>query len=408
MSRQDIEGIRPLRMPACSLDRFGRIALALLLSWIITGCDSPDRFAVETLHVQRVGWDTLDVSAHFVQRVSSGNTASVTPDTEVVTVFDAVFDTLYAGPPGRIHIPDSDLGNEERLLLELCASLDAWSTCDQRHFSASPKRVRPEFEVTFPLDTIHGYERALIATDIDLERKAHGSEEWQPLRPGKRRPIYVQARIEGSSGASLRLPIERSMQRFILPRYDGYNDFRYAIQSSMLDTDSATVVFDLYVPLSRQAQPVSSRRFVLRSKTASEREAEMRTLVERAGAQVLDQLETNREVERAFVFVNEWSYRALDRVYRATFELHWQAGRQAEWSDLSGEMQVRSDGDLGTFTLTRASEEAAERWVQQIGQSVVALGHLFPEQQMVPPAEGRPQDESSSESKSSEEAPREF
>jgi hypothetical protein len=39
---------------------------------------------------------------------------------------------------------------------------------------------------------------------------------------------------------------------------------------------------------------------------------------------------------------------------------------------------------------------------------VVALGHLFPEQQMVPPAEGRPQDESSSESKSSEEAPREF
>ncbi|NBW94124.1 MAG: hypothetical protein EBR20_07165 [Bacteroidetes bacterium] len=134
MSRQDIEGIRPLRMPACPPDRFGRIALALLLSWIISGCDTPDRFAVETLRVQRVGWDTLDVSAHFVQRVSSGNTASVTPDTEMVTVFDAVFDTLYAGPPGRIHIPDSDLGNEERLLLELCASLDAWSTCDQRHF----------------------------------------------------------------------------------------------------------------------------------------------------------------------------------------------------------------------------------------------------------------------------------
>jgi len=113
----------------------------------------------------------------------------------------------------------------------------------------------------------------------------------------------------------------------------------------------------------------------------------MEALVERAGGQVLDALEGFFGIRRAYVFINDWSYTSLDRLYRAEFELHWQAGLRGSWSDLTGEMQVRSDGELGTVTLIRASERAEENWEQRIGQTVFELDHLYPEQQILPPEE---------------------
>ena len=369
-------------------NRYGTVLLALFL-WAVTlsgaGCGSPDRFAVESLRIQRIGWDSLDVSVRFMQRSAVGGSAAVAPDLVNVTVFDERFDTLYAGPPGRVAIHDADLGNEERLLLEVCGLLGSLSSCDQEYLSASPKRALSDFEVTFPMDSTHGYERALITTGIALERKVFGRQGWEPFEPTSRYQRYVEAWVAGSPEAKLRLSIQRSVQRFILPRYNGYRDFRYAIQSSMLDTDSATVHFDLFVELANESLPVQSRQFVLRNKSSSEREAEMRTLVERAGQQILDRLERFPGVQRAYVFINDWSYTALDRVYKTEFELHWQAGFRGVWSDLTGEMQVRSDGELGTFTLIRASERATERWDEQVRTQVLELVHLFPDKQILPP-----------------------
>lgn len=365
----------------------GVLVAGCALLFGLAGCGSPDRFAVGSLNVERAGWDTLDVSASFVRNTAMGGTTPVVPDLVSVTLFDEAYDTLYAGPLGRIALFDENLGNEERLLLEVCGVLGTGTTCQQESLAASPKRALSDFEVTFPQDSTNGYERALIESRVLLERQVYGADGWERFEPTGRREIFVETWVDASPEARLRLPISRRVQRFILPRYSGYRDFRYAIQSSMLDTDSAAVHFDLYIRLSRQALPVDSRLIVLRQKSSSEREAEMQALVERAGGQVLEALEGFFGIRRAYVFINDWSYTALDRVYRAEFELHWQAGLRGAWSDLTGEMQVRSDGELGTFTLLRASERATERWEQRVGQPVFELDHLFPEQQVLPPGE---------------------
>lgn len=374
------------------LGRFATILLGCVVLAGSAGCGSPDRFAVGDLQVERIGWDTLDVSARFVRSTTMGGSASVVPDLVSVTLFDEAYDTLYAGPLGRFALYDENLGNEERLLLEVCGVLGTDTSCQQESLAASPKRALSDFEVTFPQDSTNGYERALIESRVLLERRIHDADGWERFEPGGRREVFVETWVDASPEVKIRLPVSRRVQRFILPRYSGYRDFRYAIQSSMLDTDSAAVHFDLYIRLSREALPVDTRQVVLRQKSSSEREAEMQALVERAGGQVLDALEGFFGIRRAYVFINDWSYTALDRVYRAEFELHWQAGLRGAWSDLTGEMQVRSDGELGTFTLIRASERATERWEQRVGQPVFELDHLFPEQQVLPPDQ---EDESS-------------
>lgn len=357
----------------------------LFLILVSAGCGSADRFAVEELSVERAGWDTLDVAARFTKSGRMGGVSTVVPDLVSVTLFDEVYDTLFTGPLGRFPVFDENLGNEERLLLEVCGYLGRHMTCQQESLSASPKRARADYDVTFPQDSTNGYERAFIESRVLLERRIHGEEGWERFEPSGRREVFVETWVDRSPEAKMRLPVSRREQRFILPRFAGYRDFRYAIQSSMLDVDSAAVHFDLFVRLSRDALPVESRQIVLRQKSSTEREAEMESLVERAGGQVLDVVEGFFGIRRAYVFINDWSYTSLDRLYRAEFELHWQAGLRGSWSDLTGEMQVRSDGELGTFTLIRASERAEERWEQRIGKPVLELEHLYPEQQILPP-----------------------
>ncbi len=352
---------------------------------MISGCGSPDRFAVEDLAVERIGWDTLDVAARFTEAGRVRGISDVIPDLINVTLFDESYDTLYTGPLGRFALYDENLGNAERLLLEVCGYLGTRMACQQQSLMASPKRAQAEFEITFPFQDTTSYERVLVESRVLLERQVHDGEGWERFEPSGRREIFVDAWVDGAETSHMRLPVSRREQRFILTRYAGYRDFRYAIQSSMLDVDSAAVHFDLYVRLSNEAMPVESREVVLRAKSSGEREAEMQTLVERAGGQVLDALEGVFGVRRAYVFINDWSYTALDRLYRAEFELHWQSGFRGSWSDLTGEMQVRSDGELGTFTLIRASERAQERWDQRLDSPVLELDHLFPELQVLPP-----------------------
>ena len=352
----------------------------------LAGCNQADRLSVSHLSIDRVGWDTLDVTARFTGNGLIGGAGDIVPDLVTVTLFDEAYDTLYSGAQGRIAVFDENLGNAERLLLEVCGYLGQHMACDQQSLSASPKRAQASYKVTFPQDPERSeFDRALIESRVNLERQVFGSEDWQRFEPSSRKEIFVETWVEGQPEARLRLPVARREQRFILPRYSGYRDFRYAIQSSMLDADSAAVHFDLFVRLSRDALPVASEEIVLRQKSTNERESEMQDLVERASAQVLNALEGFFGIRRAYVFVNDWSYTSLDRLYRAEFELHWQDGFRGSWSDLTGEMQVRSDGDLGTFVLKRASERAEERWEQRVGKTVLELDHLYPEREVLPP-----------------------
>ena len=367
---------------------------AISIVWL-AGCQDLDSLSVETLEMDRIGWDSLDVSARFHRDAPLSAGGPVAPDLITVTLFDEAYDTLYVGGLGRFAVFDENLGNEERLLLEVCGYFGEQVACDQQSLQASPKRATADWKLTFPQDTTRiEYDRAYVESRVVLERQAFGSDVWQRFEPSSRKEIYLDAWVLGHADSKLRLPVVRRGQRFILPRYTGYRDFRYAIQSSMLDADSAAVRFELHVRLSRQAVLIDTKDVVLRQKSVSEREAEVQALVERAGAQVLDALEGFLGVRRAYVFINDWNYTPLDRRYTAEFELHWQEGFRGSWSDLTGVMQVRSDGDLGTFTFMRGSERGEERWVQRVGKDVMELEHLYPEQVVLPP---EPEEETESD-----------
>lgn len=366
-------------MPVPFHPRLSARLLPLLLVCVgLVGCGKQAGLHVAALQVDRIGWDSLDVTVRFRQASLLAGGGDVTPDLVTVTLFDEAYDTLYTGPQGRFAVFDENLGNTERLMLEVCGYHQANVACGQEVLTASPKRAIAQWELEFPQDsTTTDYDRAYIESRVDLERQVYGTEEWQRFEPSARKEIYVEASVAGAEETRLRMPLVRSGQRFILSRYSGYRDFRFAIQSSMLDADSAVVRFDLFVRMSRNAVPVGSKSVVLRQKTESERQEEMQALVERAGGQVLDVIEGFFGIRKAYVFINDWSYSPLERRYQAEFELHWQEGLRGGWSDLSGELQVRSDGELGSFSLLRASERAQERWDQRVGQPFLELENLY-------------------------------
>ncbi len=360
--------------------------LPFVLLFMLTACNDASQFYVDNLEVQRSGWDSLYVSSGFVSDPRLGIGASVYPDVVAYTVFDAAYDTLYSGDSGLISLSDRDLADEERLLVEVCGYFGERTACDQRAFSSSPKRAIADYEVEYPIDST-GYERGYILTDVRFERQVFNSDDWESFRPSSRKEVFVEVYEESAANSALRIPVPRSNMRFIMSRYAGYRDLRFNIQSAMMDSDSAAVHFDLYVRMGKDPERLSSETVVLRQKTERERQSEVRLLVERTGSQVLKEVSGFFGVRRAFVFVNDWSYEALDRAYKAEFEIHWQDSFRGEWSDMTGEVHVRADGTLGTYTMTRASERAEERWMSRMGTSTLELDPLFPELVIEPPEE---------------------
>jgi len=363
-----------------------KASLLIVALVCFTGCDNASHFYVGSLEVNRSGWDSLFVRSEFVSDPKLGVGTSVFPDVISFTVFDAAYDTLYTGDSGAISISDKDLGNSERLLVEVCGYFQQRTACDQRAFTASPKRALAQYEVLYPEDST-GFERGRIETSVSFERQISSSTEWESIRPSSRKELFVEVYEEANPASSVRIPVGRSNLRFIMSRYAGYRDLRFNIQSSMMDADTAAVHFDLYVRLGDDPMLVESETVVLRQKTERERQAEVRLIVERAGSQVLERVSGFFGVRRAYVFVNDWTYESLDRAYKADFEIHWQDSFRGEWSDMTGEVHVRVDGTLGTYTMRRASERAEDRWLARVGQATFELQPLFPELVIEAPVE---------------------
>ncbi len=366
--------------------RIYQIWIAACIVAMASACDNADDFYIESLDVALSSWDSVRVEATFASDPGFGAGARVYPDVVTYTIFNSSYDTLFVGDSSAIQISDKDLGDQERLLIEVCGFFEKRSACDQKTYTTSPKRVQAEYSVEFPADS-SAYNRGRVRASVTIERQRFGEETWERIRPSSRKELFVIAYVVENKAASVRIPIGRSNNRFVLSRYAGYRDFRFNIQSAIMDADSAAIQFDLYARLSRNPTLVATEQIVLRNKTERERMSEVSLLVERTGSQILRSVSGIFGVRRAYVFINEWSYEALDKAYKAEFELHWQDSFRGEWSDMTGELYVRSDGTLGTFSMIRASERAERRWNSRVGEQSLDLDPLFPELVIDPPEE---------------------
>ncbi|MEQ9104312.1 MAG: hypothetical protein RIE53_06400 [Rhodothermales bacterium] len=342
----------------------------------LAGCRWNASLEVAELRVERTSWDTLAVSTTFRLNPLVGGTENVQPDSVMVTLFRASYDTLYRGSPGTIAIDDTGLLNRERLLVDVCGFHAAGTACDQYAVSASPKRMIPQADIAFPTED-RGYERGSYTLRYTLHRQRFGTDDWEPLLRSSRTETVLSIRVAGSSNPSVEIPVKQGDNRLILARQDNFRLLRYDIQSAMLDADSAAVVFDLRARLGQTLESVAIDTVVVRSKSTLERREEVARLVELAGEKILDELKGRFGLRRAYVFIDEWSYEPLDRMYVATIDLQWQDGLRSNWSDLSAQVSVRFDGTMGQVVLLGASEGARERWDRAYGTSTMFLEPLY-------------------------------
>ncbi len=363
------------------------LPVVLFLSLLLVACSDSPGFVVDRIDVQQSGWDSLTVQYVFEERASIGSTKIVFPDEVETTVFNASYDTLYHGSNRVIGIPDKELGDREAILVEVCGILNARSACEQRTISASPKKMEPSTQLIFPLG--EAFDRGSFRMDYRLFRQVYGSEEWELIRRRIRPETFILAYADFSPGDAVKIPIRRSRNRFNLSRLAKYRDFRYQIKSQLMDADSVSVSFDLYVRLAKDPKRIASDHIVLRAKSTEERRAELHELVELAGSQILDRLKSLLGLRSAYVFVNDWSYQPLDKIYTAEIELHWQGGFRREWFDMIGLLSVRSNGTAAQYEWIQGSTSAARRWVSRMDSTTIVLDNLRPNAELRPPEDER-------------------
>jgi hypothetical protein len=345
---------------------------------IATACGPRNEFVVSTMTVDRAGWDTLRVAVDFEQLISKNKSTPIVPDSLVYYVFDGTFDTLYAGSGAEIAIPDAELGDNERLLIEVCGQFSRARVCEQEALNASTKRVVVEHQINYPED--NAYERGSYDLNFALERQQYGNEDWEtiPLRGGMEG--YLMAYVSGKDDAQIRVPIRRNRAKFNLAPLDHHKDFKYYLNTALMDEKAASVFFDVYVDLRGVVSRIASVEKHIELKTEDQRLAEVGTFVDQAVEQLLQELRADGQAQSTHAFVNAWSYNSLKHLYEVEVELNWQEGRRfGDWYEVVGILSVLEDGSTPSFELVGGNRRAERRWHSYIQGEVFPMHPLTPE-----------------------------
>jgi hypothetical protein len=351
------------------------VAFGLFVAGIsLTACNRGPDFHVSGVDLYQTSWDTISVSLTFEESDALGKRISVVPESMWVSVFGAEYDTLYTGPGSVIGIPDIELGDQEEILIEGCGLLRSRRACEQKSVFASPKRMEATSSISFPEND--AFDRGTYRFDYELYRKNFNRETWSRIRPSQQPATFVKAFVNGFAADALEIPVRRSRNRFVVTRFDKYRDFRFNINSRLMDTDSAQVHFELYALLSDEPVRASVDTIIVRARSQQERLADLALLVELAGGDILTRLKGFFGLRRAYVFINDWSYQALTKMYTAEIEMHWQSSFQSEWFDMIGTLQIKSDGTRGQYEWLQGSQTAERRWFSEMEGATIRFDSL--------------------------------
>lgn len=351
--------MRPIlpRLVVCTL---------LVAAFAATGCREQ---VTSRLTVERVGWDTLRVAADFAREGGLGESEALADDGLEVRVFDADYDTLYAGGGPLVPIPDARLGDREAILVEACLPVDGARVCEQEAVTASPKRVQATVDVAFPQGS--DYRRGGYTLDLAVERARFDGTGWERIEAPPSLETYLLASVPGAdrSGGDvpLRVPVAPGEGRFDLGRLPGHDDFDYHLRSRLHDAQAAEVRFELHGGLGRETGRLAVASTRVEEKTRADRAADLAVLVEQAAGALVDRLGV---FDRARVYVDDWSFDEILNAYTTEIEV---VGRSGGFFDrfgrerLRGTLRVREDGTRAVFTLEEATREVESAWRDTIG-----------------------------------------
>ena len=347
------------------------ILLALCVCW--AGCGARQEVVLQRLDVSRVGWDTLIVSASFARKTTLGGARPIAPDRRRIVVFDATYDTLYAGTDTLFSIPDGRLGNAERMLVEACGVVRQLVVCDQHTLRASPKRIRLEPDIQYPLrKAVH---EGRFHLPFTLERRAyHDPETWEELDPPTDLHGHILAYVEGKAHDAVRVPFNGNRGAFNLARADNYRDFKFYLDSALLDHQSASVHFDVYVDMDGFYEPVGSTTRAVAVMKPEEQQDAVARFARQAAEQIVDRLNPFLNGRRNTVYIDRWHYNPFKQMYSIEMEIAWSGSLFAR-SDyrLSGVLDVYEEGERAQFKKNDASRRAQRRWESRVDGTTMTL-----------------------------------
>ncbi|MEX0821831.1 MAG: hypothetical protein WD021_06775 [Rhodothermales bacterium] len=350
----------------------GLLAAALLL-W--AGCGARFEYRGDDLVLERRGWDSLHVDISFVRSTAIGGDVPVSPDAVIVSVFDDLYEPVYEGGPGLIPLPDRSLGHRERLTVEACGIVRARQICIQEVVLASPKRVEVDEEIEYPTDGDMSDGR--YAFTFLVERQLFESSAWERIDSADVRG-YLLAWVnhpDGRRDGTVRIPFASHSGAFDLSRYANYKNFRYYLDSRLLDDEMAQVTFAIHAGPGNNVAPIKQVSKEILRKTEGERADDVRYFVEQATERLIDELGSFLGGRRAMAFVNEWEYNQLSRTYRVDMEAEWEGpifNRRA--LQVEGVLEVHEDGSNARFRLRTANRSAADRWRDRVDGDEMTLG----------------------------------
>ena len=353
------------------------LLLAAAAAAAVIGCGARTEYVVQNLAVERTSWDSLRVDVDFARRAVIGGSSPVEADSVIVVLFDADYDTLFTGGAGAVPVPDGRLGDRERIMLEVCGSVKRRHICVQESLRASPKRLDVSQEITYPR------QGDLEEGDYDLSfqvlRREFDGENWEPIDAhGISGHLLAwvddpKAKTEGA----VRIPFRDSRGRFNLARQPNYKNFKYYLDSQLLDEDAAAVYFDVYAGLGGNHIHLSSTRKEVRRKDNDQRELEVRYFAEQAAETIIDELGSFLGTDRAYAYVEDWSYNTISRTYEIELEIEWEGsmfdrGRH----EIEGMLDVAEDGSSARYRLRDGNRRALRKWRARTDEEVLMLGRL--------------------------------
>lgn len=351
--------------------------LAALAFFAAAGCGARTQYHVHDLRLVRSGWDSLHVDIAFAKSNVVGGSRIIQPESIEVVLFDSAYDTLYAGPPGAIIVPDIQLGDGERVVIEACGTLRERRVCTQDVTRASPKRIEARVEIEYPMGSDMTSGR--YALEFDAFRAEFGGEDWQrigtPRVTGAFR-VWVD-HSEARRRGLLEVPFDSPRGSFDLSRQPGYRDFRFYLDSQLLDRDTAQVVFEVHAGLNGKRSAIAEVRKAVFWKSDAEREEDVRYFARVAAERVVSELDAFLGGRRVVAYVDDWRFDSRSRTYELELEVRWEGPFFNRRSyAIEGILEVGEDGSDAVFRMRDANRRAEQRWQRRVDGQALPIGNL--------------------------------
>ena len=366
-----VSGVSLMRIPLFCL---------LVLAPLMTGCRGRGGYEVYDFSLSRHSWEEAAISAEFVRAGMFGKRTPVMPDELSILVMNATYDTLFAGSALEFTLDDSSLGDREPVTVEVCARFSDQWICAQENLRASPKRVSLVEQFRYPLDDTH--DRGQFEFDVAVERAVFEGEGWEPIDVTDGVSGFIDVFVGSAPEDRIRIPFSASRGRFDLRRFDNYNDFRYRLDSELMDNQEASVQYEIFAGLEGAVQLVASGQRVVSAVTYEHRLANVEGFVRQVAQRLVQELSSFFGGRRLQSTIDAWHFDHEEREYRIDMHFQWRGSFFDSRSyRLEGELRVAEDGSDAVFVMLDGDRVGIERWNDRFDEEEVRFMRLEVAQQ---------------------------